>query len=159
MLLGRLCLVLQKSPPQRVCTSAVANPSEYMSPSRMHCALLWSFGALWESENITKSKNNCIYVNFPLEDWSRVLYYANNLNTSQKYKTLIILLYIIREASLFMGWGGRYPAEWAKFFGRAYCSGGNFLEVYFVVGEKFWMTKFAKTAITRYSKWANRPDL
>ena len=33
--------------------------------------------------------------------------------------------------------GGRYPAEWAKFFGRAFRSGRYFWGVCFVVGEKF----------------------
>ena len=42
-----------------------------------------------------------------------------------------------REASLFIGWGTRYPAEWVKFFGRAFRSGRNFMGVCFVVGEKF----------------------
>ena len=43
----------------------------------------------------------------------------------------------LREASLFMAQGGRHPAEWAKFFGRAIRSGRIFLEVCLVVGEKF----------------------
>ena len=64
----------------------------------------------------------------------------------------------VREASLFMGQGGRQPAEWANFFRRAFRSGRKFLEGCFVVGEKFWVAKLAKRAISRYSMWANRPN-
>ena len=67
-----------------------------------------------------------------------------------------LILYIqelvLREASLFMG------QEWANFFRRAFRSGRKFLEGCFVVGEKFWVAKLAKRAISRYSMWANRPN-
>ena len=48
-----------------------------------------------------------------------------------------------------MAQGGRQPAEWAKFFRRTFSSGRIILEVYFVVGEKFWSAKNAEMVVSR----------
>ena len=60
--------------------------------------------------------------------------------------------YIFHKPMTYKGSFIIYLAEWAKIFGRAFRSGRKFLEVCFVVGEKFWVAKLAKMAISRYSK-------
>ena len=42
-----------------------------------------------------------------------------------------------------------------NFLDAHFIVGEFFKEVCFLVGEKFWAAEFDKTAISRYSKWAN----